>query len=191
MTRCSEPEPWAAATKSSRPGTAVPSTARTHSSTTPIRKAPRACSSASMPAAPSPPPGHSMPPHACPFIAIELGQECLGEHTGEDGGREGSNVLGLARFRLGSAPPTALVELVRQPQTRPAAIAAAPAPPPPPSPTNAHSPHLPPRPPLHAAPPRPVPGGAGQGAGMGKTPFAGAGPARGGGSGCGGARAWR
>lgn len=65
------------------------------------------------------------PLDACPFIAIELGQECLGEHTGEDGGREGSNVLGLARFRLGSAPPTALVELVRQPQTRPAAIAAA------------------------------------------------------------------
>ncbi len=62
---------------------------------------------------------------ACPFVAIELGSECLGVHTGEDRGREGSNVLGFARFRLGRADPTPLVELVRQPHTRDGAIAAA------------------------------------------------------------------
>lgn len=62
---------------------------------------------------------------ACPFVAIELGQECLGVHTGEAKGREGSNVVGFARFRLGRADPTPLVELVRQPQTRDSAITAA------------------------------------------------------------------
>ena len=62
---------------------------------------------------------------ACPFVAIELGTECLGVHTGESRGKEGSNVVGFARFRLGKADPTALVELVRQPQTRDSAIAAA------------------------------------------------------------------
>ena len=61
----------------------------------------------------------------CPFIAIELGQECLGVHTGEARGLEGSNVVGFARFRLGRADPTALVELVRQPATKASAIAAA------------------------------------------------------------------
>lgn len=62
---------------------------------------------------------------ACPFVAVELGQECLGVHTGEARGHEGSNVVGFARFRLGRADPTPLVELVRQPQTRDSAIAAA------------------------------------------------------------------
>jgi len=62
---------------------------------------------------------------ACPFVAIELGIECLGVHTGEDKGREGSNVVGFARFRLGRADPTPLVELVRQPATRESAIGAA------------------------------------------------------------------
>lgn len=62
---------------------------------------------------------------ACPFVAIELGTECLGVHTSESRGQEGSNVVGFARFRLGRADPTALVELVRQPQTRDSAIAAA------------------------------------------------------------------
>ena len=46
-------------------------------------------------------------------------------HTGEQKGHEGSNVVGFARFRLGRADPTPLVELVRQPQTRDTAIAAA------------------------------------------------------------------
>jgi 3-hydroxybutyryl-CoA dehydrogenase len=62
---------------------------------------------------------------ACPFVAIELGAECLGVHTGESRGHEGSNVVGFARFRLGRADPTALVELVRQPATRDAALQAA------------------------------------------------------------------
>lgn len=62
---------------------------------------------------------------ACPFVAIELGLECLGVHTGESQGAEGSNVLGFARFRLGRGAPSALIELVRQPQTSETALAAA------------------------------------------------------------------
>ena len=62
---------------------------------------------------------------ACPFIAVELGTECLGVHTGELAGTEGSNVVGFARFRLGKADPSPLVELVRQPNTRDGSIAAA------------------------------------------------------------------
>ena len=58
-------------------------------------------------------------------ILIELGTEPLGVHTGERRGGEGSNIVGFARFRLGGAEPTALVELVRQPRTVDAAIAAA------------------------------------------------------------------
>jgi 3-hydroxybutyryl-CoA dehydrogenase len=58
-------------------------------------------------------------------ILIELGTECLGAHTGEHRGEEGTNVLGFARFRLGNAPPSDLVELVRQPRTAQAAIDAA------------------------------------------------------------------
>ena len=58
-------------------------------------------------------------------VLIELGMESLGAHTGEDRGEEGSRVLGFARFRLGDAAPSDLVELVRQPRTAPAAIAAA------------------------------------------------------------------
>lgn len=58
-------------------------------------------------------------------ILLELGTECLGVHTGESRGEEGSNVLGFARFRMGDAPPTNLVELVKQPRTDPAALAAA------------------------------------------------------------------
>ncbi|HSV83398.1 MAG TPA: 3-hydroxyacyl-CoA dehydrogenase family protein [Ramlibacter sp.] len=62
---------------------------------------------------------------ASPFVAIELGTECLGVHTGESRGQEGSNVVGFARFRLGKADPSPLVELVRQPNTRDTAVAAA------------------------------------------------------------------
>lgn len=58
-------------------------------------------------------------------ILVELGTECLGVHTGESRGNEGSNILGFARFRLGDAPPTNLVEVVKQPKTDPAALAAA------------------------------------------------------------------
>ena len=58
-------------------------------------------------------------------ILIELGTECLGAHTGESRGEEGSNVLGFARFRLGRGEPSKLVEVVRQPRTPESAVAAA------------------------------------------------------------------
>jgi 3-hydroxybutyryl-CoA dehydrogenase len=58
-------------------------------------------------------------------VLIELCAECLGVHTGEKRGEEGSNVLGFARFRLGDGEPSNLVELVRQPRTLDTAIAAA------------------------------------------------------------------
>ena len=58
-------------------------------------------------------------------IVLELGTECLGVHTGESRGTEGSNVLGFARFRLGAGEPSKLVELVKQPNTAPAALTAA------------------------------------------------------------------
>ncbi len=58
-------------------------------------------------------------------ILVELGVECLGVHTGEAEGEEGSNVLGFARYRNGDDPPSPLVELARQPHTPKSAIAAA------------------------------------------------------------------
>ena len=58
-------------------------------------------------------------------VLVELGHECLGVHTGEGMGEEGSNVLGFARYRNGADPPSPLVELVRQPKTRESAVAAA------------------------------------------------------------------
>lgn len=58
-------------------------------------------------------------------ILIELGTECLGVHTGEAEGEEGSNVLGFARYRNGLDAPSDLVELVTQPKSDPDAIAAA------------------------------------------------------------------
>lgn len=58
-------------------------------------------------------------------VLIELRNECLGEHTGESNGDEGSNVVGFARYRNGSDAPSKLVELVRQPRTLATALAAA------------------------------------------------------------------
>ncbi len=58
-------------------------------------------------------------------ILVELGLECLGVYTGESRGNEGSNILGFSRFRLGDQAPSNLVELVRQPNTSEAALAAA------------------------------------------------------------------
>ena len=58
-------------------------------------------------------------------ILIELGTECLGDHTGEHAGEEGSNILGFNRFRNGNDAPSNLIELVRQPATLPSAIEAA------------------------------------------------------------------
>lgn len=56
------------------------------------------------------------------LILIELGTECLGTHTGESRGEEGSKTLGFARFRLGQLAPSNLVEIVRQPASDPDAI---------------------------------------------------------------------
>jgi 3-hydroxybutyryl-CoA dehydrogenase len=58
-------------------------------------------------------------------ILVELGSECLGAHTGEGYGDEGSNVLGFARYRNGDDPPSRLIELVAQPNSEPSAIDAA------------------------------------------------------------------
>src|SRR5690554_5871773 len=55
-------------------------------------------------------------------VLIELHNECLAVHTGED---HAANVLGFARYRNGDDPPSRLVELVRGPGTGDAAIAAA------------------------------------------------------------------
>ena len=58
-------------------------------------------------------------------ILLELDTECLGIHTGERAGEEGSNVLGFTRYRNGNDAPGDLIELVRQPASRQAAIDAA------------------------------------------------------------------
>jgi len=58
-------------------------------------------------------------------VLVELDMECLGQHTGENSGNEGSNVLGFARYRNGNDTPTNLIELVRQPASSPEAIEAA------------------------------------------------------------------
>lgn len=58
-------------------------------------------------------------------ILIELGLECLGVHTGEAMGEEGSNAVGFARYRNGDDPPSNLIELVRQPNTGDTAVDAA------------------------------------------------------------------
>lgn len=58
-------------------------------------------------------------------VLVELGTECLGVHTGEDAGREGSNAVGFARYRNGDDAPSNLIEIVVQPQTAPEALEAA------------------------------------------------------------------
>ena len=71
--------------------------------------------------------GMHIPTDLSPYTAVlvELGTECLGVHTGEARGEEGSVVLGFARFRMGDAAPSDLVELVRQPATPEASVTAA------------------------------------------------------------------
>ena len=59
------------------------------------------------------------------FVAIELGNECLGVHAGEAREEQRGNVVGFARFRLGESEPSNLIELVRQPWTTVEALAAA------------------------------------------------------------------
>src|SRR5262249_27398951 len=58
-------------------------------------------------------------------VLIELGTECLAAHVAESDGARFDNVLGFARYRNGSDPPSALVELVRQRATPASAIDAA------------------------------------------------------------------
>jgi 3-hydroxybutyryl-CoA dehydrogenase len=58
-------------------------------------------------------------------VLVELDTECLGVHTGEQEGNEGSNILGFARYRNGDDAPSDLIELVRQPHTSHEAIEAA------------------------------------------------------------------
>jgi 3-hydroxybutyryl-CoA dehydrogenase len=53
-----------------------------------------------------------------PFVAIELGSECLSEYTGDSAqadltGGAAPNVFGFARFKLGDAQPSNLIELVQ------------------------------------------------------------------------------
>ena len=67
----------------------------------------------------------SWPTTARPRSSLSSDTECLGVHTGQQSGEEGSNVLGFARYRNGDDPPSKLVELVRQPRTKDSAIAAA------------------------------------------------------------------
>lgn len=55
-------------------------------------------------------------------VLVELGTECLAVHAGEEGA---SNVVGFARYRNGNDAPSALVELVRGPNTSEDAIGAA------------------------------------------------------------------
>jgi 3-hydroxybutyryl-CoA dehydrogenase len=58
-------------------------------------------------------------------VLVELGYECLGAHTGEAMGSEGSNVVGFALYRNGADAPSNLIEIVRQMSTPTAAIDAA------------------------------------------------------------------
>ena len=51
------------------------------------------------------------------LVLVELGNECLGDFTGEQAGAEGGRVLGFSRFRMGQGDPTKLIELVMQPRT--------------------------------------------------------------------------
>lgn len=57
------------------------------------------------------------------IILIELDLSGLAERIGDDSTR--SDVVGFARYRNGEDPPSALVELVRQPRTATAALATA------------------------------------------------------------------
>lgn len=58
-------------------------------------------------------------------VLVELDTECLGAHTGEHMGLEGSNAVGFARYRNGNEAPSELIELVRQPNTNADALMAA------------------------------------------------------------------
>lgn len=59
------------------------------------------------------------------FVAVELGNECLGHHVGLDADPALARVVGFARFRLGTAEPSNLIELVSTDWTDKAALDAA------------------------------------------------------------------
>ncbi len=69
--------------------------------------------------------GGSAPDPSKTAVLVELTTECLGVHTGEEAGKEGSNMLGFARYRNGDDPPSNLIELVRQPESDAGALEAA------------------------------------------------------------------
>jgi 3-hydroxybutyryl-CoA dehydrogenase len=56
-------------------------------------------------------------------ILVELGNESLAEHVGDDGNH--ANVLGFARYRNGDDAPSRLIELVRPVSASDGAVAAA------------------------------------------------------------------
>lgn len=58
-------------------------------------------------------------------VLVELDRDCLGALTGEDFGREGGNVVGVARYRIGPGEQTQTIELVVQPHTDREALEAA------------------------------------------------------------------
>lgn len=58
-------------------------------------------------------------------VLVELGVECLSVHTGGCEETESSNIVGFARWRLGSNEPSNLVELVAERGTKQSAVAAA------------------------------------------------------------------
>ena len=59
------------------------------------------------------------------FAAIELDHDLLARHIGLDRDPAHARTVGFARFRMGDAAPSMLVELVHLPWTEPMAIAAA------------------------------------------------------------------
>lgn len=58
-------------------------------------------------------------------VLVELGMESLAFHTGEEHSDDFANVVGFARYRNGDDAPSRLVELVRRPWTKDAAVQAA------------------------------------------------------------------
>jgi 3-hydroxybutyryl-CoA dehydrogenase len=63
--------------------------------------------------------------HGEQFVALELNTECLANHIGLDETPAHQRTVGFARFRMGDAEPSGLIELVHMPWTASAAIDAA------------------------------------------------------------------
>ena len=58
-------------------------------------------------------------------VLVELRTECLAVHIPDDNQAQFQNVVGFARYRNGSDPPSNLVELVRRTETADGALSAA------------------------------------------------------------------